>query len=122
MIDRPLQEGAVAAVVVEAADEAGVDLEVVEAEVVEQADLAEVAAEVLDAELAAGALECADDVAEGVEMMQHAGLGDFQPQARRRLGLLVQARRAVGGGTVRPAIELADRLIARPGMAGSAAS
>ena len=45
----------------------------------------------LDADAAAGALERADEAAEGVEMMQGAGLGDLQPQPRRGLRLLLQA-------------------------------
>lgn len=82
-----LEEGLVARLGVDGADEAAVDLQVVQADAVQAADFAELAAEMFDAEAAAERAHGVAEGMEGVEMLEGADFRDFQPEAGGQLAV-----------------------------------
>lgn len=80
-----LEEGLVARLRIDGADEAAVNLQIVEADMVQAADFAELAAEMFDSEAAA---ERSHRIAEGVElgeMLEDANFRNLKPEAGSKL-------------------------------------
>src|SRR5574343_1653486 len=78
---QPLEEGLVAGLGVDGADEAAVHLRVVEADAMQAADFAELSAEVLDPQAAAKRPQGVAEGMEFIEVLEGADFGDFQPEA-----------------------------------------
>ena len=79
------------------ADEAAVDLDVVDVEVVEVAERAEPGAEIVEGEAAAQVAHLADETLRALAVAHDAGFGDFQAQVLRREAAAAQARGQVVG-------------------------
>ena len=84
--------------IVEVADEAAVDLQVVDVEVAQVAERTEAGAEIVQREAATEVAHAADEAARAGHVADHAGLGDLQAQLLRAQRAAAQA----GGEVVAP--------------------